>query len=1320
MGNEPDGIQWAVYRSDDAGTTFQKIATIYPRDVQPESNYATNPGIVKENTTPSNYTDPTGTAASIYEVAPVINGVEGDREGMAVPMLASVGSSAQAGRAAATYIPLKAAPATVPLAQFTYRNLRFGPGASGPGVLSASNSIIPGTSNNWYTVDMDLLKEFRIDYQEQNVVTQVRLQSWVDKLNEYNTTPNALGVATYTSPRLLVNSLVSGKITEALYNELEGEFIKYVKNLDCGESLTYALNDDGSVRTGTSANYATQDMTVGDFDGDGEYEIVVKWRGTQVDPMYSEPIYSGGSATTGAPEYIDVYKLDGSLLFRIDMGYNVRAANDHETTMFAQDYDGDGKAELMLKTALGTRIGNWDEATQAVVYPDTLTTVVGGQDGLASTTEKFKEYFTTGNTQALDTYWSMLNSFTISYRSPTSGGGNDGPNDPAVKRWIKTYHVGPIGPAKDGQEFFSAFEWDPDAGKGILVDSAQYPFTYAGSVDGDNWAVNPTSQRGNFEYLAYPGPGAGSSSADYKARIIQEKDAYWLTHPWKAAVWGDAQGNRANRYLGVTAALDGVNQYAVSQRGYYQRTTFAAYRIEDGKVVLKAAFDSADPQYWTFGGSAYDYQNRGNHNTDAGDLDGDGRDEIVMSAMVLQLTEDGKKIMPEVINGDIMPTIVGQTTDGVTDVPVPGVFDFVTDAVRNNPANVWAPLRHGDRGAVLPVDKDNNIRMMSGSEEHLLDDQRTGYHLGWIPGPEAHDPLKGKRLDESGQVVYESSLIYGLYQASDDEGSVAGNFSNRWPGAQGGTEATQPGEVRSMITGEVLYSGNTARGIAQGQYAIWFGGGLTAMAVAGATINSVNDATFATTAYVGTGGTSTGNKGTATLKADLLGDWREEVILRGPTGNSGACNVNTGTQSCIGIFTSLAPTQYGIRTLMHDGMYRNGVANKNTGYDQFGFASFYLGDEAELPAKPAIEVVDAGVIQEAPTYERAVTYGTSVADLALPETLDVTVDTGVTRTVPVIWDTSTYDSNATGTQTISGTLGTTDRITNPYGVVAGVNVMVSAADTRVLTAVIGVAKSLDGDLDGFTDASVAALQAELATAEAALANAANLTQAEVDQAAAALQEALDNLATKPAVVDAAVLDHLVDGAKGLSNEDGVYSDDSWAALQAAIAEAEAVLAGSAAQAEIDQAVRDLNAALLALEPAAPERPSAVVDKAVLNHAIDGAKALSNDGGTYTANSWAALQAALVQAQGVSANAGATQEEVNQAAQGLNSALLGLVLAGATPSTPAPSPSASPSAPGQLPVTGAEFGPVVGWAIALLLVGAGLLAVRRRVRATSGE
>ncbi len=917
LGDEPDGLAWNVYRKDgDAG--FTKIATIEPRDVQPESDYDTNPGVVKEDVTPSNYTDPDGTVASVYEVAPVVDGVEGARQGMSVPMLSSLaGQAGQADRGAVHYIPLKPAPAPVPLAHFTYRGHRFGPGTS----LNPADMVVPGTGGqHWYVVDMNLLRAFREPHDAKTPVTAEQLNGWVEQLNAYN------GESWQPSAALGADGIIG----DALYAELEAKFIQYVEQLDSGTRLPYAKTDAGAIHTSQSAPYSTHDMTVGDFDGDGEYEIVVKWRSTQQDPMYSEPIF-GGSNTTTAPEYVDVYKQDGTLLFRVDMGYNVRAANDHETTLFAEDFDGDGTSELMLKTALGTRIGNWDEASQSVVYPD--SGVVGGEDGLNATTDRFKEYFSTGDEQALDTYWSLLNSFTISYRSPTVGGGNDGPNDPALKRWIKTYHVGPIGPAKDDQEFFSAFEWDAEAGKGVLVDSERYPHTYQGSVDGENWAMTPATQRGNYSYLAFPGPGAGTSASDYKAQIMAESEAYWLENPWKAASYGDAQGNRANRYVGVVAALDGVNKYAVSQRGYYHRTTLAAFNIVDGEVNLQATFDSADPEYWSLGGEAYDYQNRGNHDTKSADLDGDGWDEVVMKAMVLGLNADRTKILPKVLNGDVMPTIEG--LNGVP--PVAGQFQFATDEVRNNPLNVWAPLRHGDRGALLPVDKDDNIREWSGMEEHLLDDMRTGHHLGWIPGPAGYDPMKGKRLDENGEVVHENSLIFGVYAGSDDEGSVAGNFSNRWPGAQAGS-AGATREVRSMVTGEILTTTATSRGIAQGQNAIWFGGGLTHMGVNGATINSIDDLTFAATAYLATGLTSTGNKSTPTLKADMFGDWREELILRA-SGNR------------LGIVTTLAPTEYGIRTLMHDPMYRNGVANKNNGYDQVGFAGFYLGDEAELPSQ---------------------------------------------------------------------------------------------------------------------------------------------------------------------------------------------------------------------------------------------------------------------------------------------------------------------------------------------------------------------------------
>ena len=130
---------------------------------------------------------------------------------------------------------------------------------------------------------------------------------------------------------------------------------------------------------------------------------------------------------------------------------------------------------------------------------------------------------------------------------------------------------------------------------------------------------------------------------------------------------------------------------------------------------------------------------------------------------------------------------------------------------------------------------------------------------------------------------------------------------------------------------------NTPRGIGQGENAVWFGSGLTHMAVNNANIHDIDDETFAVSNYLQTGLRSTGSKSTPTLKADVYGDWREELLYYN----------SSNTQ--IAIVSTLAPTEYGIRTLMHDPMYRNGVANQNISYNQVGFASFYLGDEAELP-----------------------------------------------------------------------------------------------------------------------------------------------------------------------------------------------------------------------------------------------------------------------------------------------------------------------------------------------------------------------------------
>ena len=135
---------------------------------------------MKEDVTPSDCTDPGGALTSVYEVAPVIDGVEGERQGQSVPMLSALpGGSGQASRGAVHYIPLKPAPAPVPLAHFTYRGA--GNAFGGPSTnLNAASMVIPGTGGqNWYVVDMDLLKGFRSAHEEQTTVTQEQLDGWV-------------------------------------------------------------------------------------------------------------------------------------------------------------------------------------------------------------------------------------------------------------------------------------------------------------------------------------------------------------------------------------------------------------------------------------------------------------------------------------------------------------------------------------------------------------------------------------------------------------------------------------------------------------------------------------------------------------------------------------------------------------------------------------------------------------------------------------------------------------------------------------------------------------------------------------------------------------------------------------------------------------------------------------------------------------------------------------------------------------------------------------------------------------------------------------
>ena len=105
---------------------------------------------------------------------------------------------------------------------------------------------------------------------------------------------------------------------------------------------------DGETPDGKTYSYSANDGSVGDVDGDGTYEIIVKW-----DPSNAHDNAHDGF--TG-PTLLDCYRLDGTLLWRIDLGINIRSGA-HYTPYIIYDLDGDGRAELMVRTSDGTRDG---------------------------------------------------------------------------------------------------------------------------------------------------------------------------------------------------------------------------------------------------------------------------------------------------------------------------------------------------------------------------------------------------------------------------------------------------------------------------------------------------------------------------------------------------------------------------------------------------------------------------------------------------------------------------------------------------------------------------------------------------------------------------------------------------------------------------------------------------------------------------------------------------------------------------------------------------------------------------------------------------
>jgi hypothetical protein len=617
---------------------------------------------------------------------------------------------------------------------------------------------------------------------------------------------------------------------------------------------------DGVTPAGEAYTYRANDISPGDLDGDGDYEYIVKW-----DPSNSKDVSQIGY--TG-PVYLDAYTLEGKLLWRIDLGVNIRAGA-HYTQFQVYDYDGDGISEVMLKTAPGTKSTSYVRGTKErfITLPS---------DDVQAGVKHTDDY----RLSAAGYYDHLVGMFMGWHEHPEVVNGD----------WPATIEAA-LGADAQFDFAYPLSQADAETLADYFID------VYAPSRSTRN-------QLRNFAGFILTGP---EYLTVFNGRTGLEMDTidFPVQRGDDGLLWGDyamariEPGNRVDRFLSGVAYLDGKHPTAIFARGYYTRTTITAidwdgrnleerWLADSGHAPMSNPFNDGphgvegpDPEWGTL-------TTQGDHSLSVADVDGDGKQEIIYGSATL---DD---------DGSLLYSSYATMPEGSAN---PGAL---------------AKLGHGDALHVGDFDPDRE-----GLEIFTV-------HEGgrWAPYGYA------MRDAETGEVLWGgySGRDTGRGMVGDIDPSIAGleAWASLPPGQDGNPEGL------FTVTGEPIEGPTPGTNMS-----IRWDADLTTQLVHGADAATVEETTirdYQDGVVLDAEGTLTNNytKGNPGLVADVLGDWREELLVR------------TTDSSAIRVYLSTEVTGHKLFTLMHDPQYRVGVANQQTTYNQPQYTSFYMGSDMDF------------------------------------------------------------------------------------------------------------------------------------------------------------------------------------------------------------------------------------------------------------------------------------------------------------------------------------------------------------------------------------